>query len=151
MSDMFNNYPQSSEYIPNNRFRKWTKQELTIMAGETTSHSFDIPFNVKEETLNCKVIYKLGLEDVITKEDDELIIADYDESIFKSCITCKLSPEETSLFANTLLKASVQLKFTMLDGSISYTEIYPVKLLNSLDIGNPAKPSTLVGIGYTED
>ena len=57
------------------------------------------------------------------------------------------------LFKNTLLSCAVQIRFIMRDLSTAYTEIYPVKLVDSLDVAEekPPVPHVLYGIGYTED
>ena len=132
MSDRFRNYPQPEDYIPNNYPRHCCKPPLEIMAGETTSHSFDVPFNLANECFNVEVIYQLGVEPVIIKgiPDIEIIVIENDNSI----VTCKLSPEETILFKNTLLDTHVQLKFYLNDGSIVYSEIYKVFVNDALDL-----------------
>ena len=154
MSNMFDNYPQDSEYIPNNRHKKFCKNEITIMAGETTTHTFEVPFNVDEQTQTFDIIYKLGFEDVLIKDKKECTTL-YDEEINKTFITCLLHFGETRLFANTVLSAHVQIRFTMLDGTVSYSEIYPIKLMTALDVNvrprPPVPPQVLGGLGYTED
>lgn len=155
MTDMFNNYPQPEGYIPNNRPRHRKPFCLDIMAGETAVHTFEIPFNVNEACNGFEVIYKLGLTTLIIKNSSELeiIIGECGNSL----ITCTLTPEETALFADTLLDAKVQIKFYMKDeGTVSYSEVYKIKLLNSLDTNEPPvppepQPGTIGGIGYTED
>ena len=134
MSEMFKNYPQPEDYIPNNRPRCCRHHPINLMTGETTSHSFDIPFDVKEDTLDYKVIYKLGINIVIEKGKDELELSEYDVERHETTITCELSSEETSLFKFTSLNAYVQIQFTMKDNSTVFTEIYPIKILNSLAV-----------------
>lgn len=131
--EMFKNYPQAEDYIPNNRRKCFPKSKITIMAGETTIHSFEIPFNVETDTIDCDVIYKLGLNVVLTKDITDCTFT-YDEDNHKTILTCTLSSEDTMLFANTLLDAHVQIRFIMNDSSVMYTEIYPVKLIDSLDV-----------------
>lgn len=152
MSEMFKNYPQPDDYIPNNRPKCHKPLCLDIMAGETAIHTFEIPLNV-EDTEGYEVIYKLGVEPIIIKNNYQTeYIIDNDTSI----ITCTLYPEETKLFGNnTMLDAKVQLKFYMPGDVISYSEIYKIKLKDSLDM-NREKPDTTqviagVGYGYTED
>lgn len=132
MSNMFDNYPQPADYIPNNRPKPHCHKGLEIMAGESASHSFEIPFNVAEETTSCSVIYKLGIKDVIIKTMNELEFTSYDSEENCSIVTAKLSSDETLLFANTLLACKVQVMFILKDGSTIFTEIYPVKLVDSL-------------------
>ena len=149
---MFKNYPQPEGYIPDNRPKCHKPFELNIMAGETAKHTFEVPFNVEEKCNAIEVIYKLGLTNVITKNDYSLdIFSENNHSI----ITCDLTASETSIFTNSLLKARVQLRFIMLDNSVTYSEVYPVKILTALDATvtqpGPSDPSIILGIGYTED
>ena len=149
---MFDNYPQSSEYIPDNRPKCCKHFKLDIMTGETAIHTFEIPFNVEESCLNVEVIYKKGLTPVIIKSSEQLDISTLDGH---SIITCYLSAEDTSLFEHTYLNTRVQIKFYMTDGDITYSEVYPVTVMNSLDVDDgrpiPPAPGTLGGLGYTED
>lgn len=150
MSKMFKNYPQPEGYVPNNRPRCCRPHDITIMAGETAEHSFEIPFNIGEVCNNVEVIYKLGLTDVLVKDVNSTDL--YETEHGNTIIKIVLSSVETVLFAHTLLNASVQIKFYMKDGEISYSEIYPIKLSNALDATKSSQPGDIiVGIGYTED
>ena len=42
LSEMFKNYPQPDDYIPNNHPRCHCIKPLEIMSGETTTHTFEI-------------------------------------------------------------------------------------------------------------
>ena len=130
---MFDNYPQPSDYIPCNRRLVVPKDDVIIMPGETTTHSFEIPFNIDEVTTDRKIIYKLGLNIVLEKDKESSTVV-YDPEKHLSILTWILSPEETVLFKNTLLQGQVQIKFTMSDGTIAYTEINPVKIEDSLEV-----------------
>ena len=130
MSNMFNNYPGPT---PDNRRFCLPRDILTIMAGETTEHSFEF-FNMdlSDDSFasDFKLIYKLGLEVVLEKSKDKCTIV-YDGH--KSIVTCVLSETETSLFANTLLDAFVQFKFNVSDGTTRYSDIMEIKLEDALD------------------
>ncbi len=149
MSEMFKNYPQPDDYIPNNHPKHCKKHELEIMSGETTTHTFEIPFNVNEETLDFKIIYKLGVEVVLVKNKSALTIV-IDENN-NSIISCVISSQESSKFKHTSLDAHVQIKFIMKDYTTQMSEIYKVKLRNSLDSLEEPIPEIITGIGYTED
>ena len=150
---MFDNYPQPEDYIPNNRPKPMHKHEITIMTGETASHTFDVPFDVNEDCIDIEVIYKLGLKVIVTKKSDELDIVSREKGDWHySSVTSSLSSEETALFHNTLLDANVQIKFTMKDGAIQYSEIYKVDIQDSLDGNEPTPaPTVVIGFGWTED
>ena len=156
MVDMFRNYPQPEDYKPNNYPKCHFRKPLEIMAGETTVHSFDVPFNVEDDTSLCEVIYRLGTETVIVKDSAmylDITVLDNGTSI----VTCTLKPEETLIFKNTALDTYVQLKFYMNNGMITYSEIYRVKVTDALDISyeKPASKQGMIaglgGYGYTED
>ena len=151
--NMFDRYPQPEDYIPDNRPRPKHKHEITIMTGETASHTFDVPFDVNTDCSDCSVIYKLGLKVIITKGPDALDIVSREKDGWHfSSITAHLSSEDTALFHNTLLDAHVQIKFTMNDGAIQYSEIYPVKVEDSLDNAEAKPtPTVVIGFGWTED
>lgn len=150
---MFDRYPQPADYIPDNRPKCCKPFKLDIMAGETAEHSFEIPFNVEDSCKLVEVIYKLGLTDVLIKSSSEIEIQETGHG--NSLITVKLNEEETSIFANTLLDAKVQIKFYMVNDTIAYSEIYNVKLMTALDKDRaepiPPQPGVLGGLGYTED
>ncbi len=156
MTDMFRNYPQPEGYKPNNYPKCRDFKPIEIMCGETAIHTFEVPFNVEEKCSMYEVIYKLGIEPVIIKSstiDLEAVITDHATSF----INCKLKPADTLCFKNTFLATNVQLKFYMLDGSVSYSEIYKVYVRDSLDANGRKKPGSqgmiagIGGYGYTED
>ncbi len=131
MSEMFKNYPQPSDYIPDNRPKCFKPFKLDIMVGETSVQSFDIPFNVEEDCINWEIIYKLGLEVVLTKKKEDIDIITEDDGT--SILTCVLTPAETKLFTSTILDTFVQIKFTMKSDDVIYSDIYKVIIRNSLD------------------
>ena len=149
-SKMFDNYPQPESYIPDNLVRCFPKEEITIMSGETTTHSFEVPLDINK-LIDYKALYKLGLE-VILDKTRETCDAIYDEERGVSLLTWKLPPEETILFGHTLLDAKVQLRFTLEDGSIAFSDVMSIRLENSLQsIAQPTPPIVNVGFGWTED
>lgn len=145
MGNMFNNYPQPEGYVPNNRKKPICNHGLNIMVGETSSHTFEIPgINVKFDCNLVKVMYKVGLEVVITKDIDPIsedvdsynVTNHYGNDFIVSSITDHISPEETLKFKDTLLDTTVQLKLFKNDGDIVYSEIYDVTIVDSLDEGS---------------
>ena len=131
-SKMFDRYPQPEGYIPDNRPRCHEPSVVEIMAGETTVHTFEVPFPIDETVRDFKAIYKLGLEVVLELPYDRCEVL-YDSRRMLSILTWTLTPEETNLFRNTCLSAQVQVKFDMSDGSTLYTEIVNIQLEDSLD------------------
>lgn len=153
MTEMFNNYPQPEDYIPDNRPKPIEEVKIDIMTGGTAIHTFEVPFNVSEECNEIEVIYKQGIKPIIIKNSFSLEVV---ESEGKSIVTSTLSPEETQMFKNNILKTRVQMKFYMKDDSVIYSEIYKVTVRNATDI-NRKKPEEDeqkvygVNYGYTED
>ena len=134
--EMFNLYDNPPEdYIPCNRPRFRKKEMLTIMAGETATHSFDVPIDVDEECSSVEVIYKLGLNVILIKVPNASeVLTDECGKFWISNVTVVLSDEYTLKFKSTYLNASAQLKFHMkVDGSVQYSEICPIRIRNSLD------------------
>lgn len=135
---MFDNFPQPEGYIPDNRHKCLHIFKLDIMAGESATHTFEVPFNVTDNCDSVEVIYKLGVNVILTKVVNQEDINDDD-----NIVSVKLTPDETKLFANTYLDALVQLKFLIKDGSTLYkdgatlySEIYKIKVIDALDVGN---------------
>ena len=153
--NMFDRYPQPEDYIPDNRPRPKHKHEITIMTGETASHTFDVPFDVNTDCSDCSVIYKLGLKVILVRKASlgEVTILPKEIGCGKiiSTLNVRLSDEETTLFRNTYLDTKVQVKFIMNDYSVQYSEIYPVTVEDSLEGESTPHPSVVVGFGWTED
>lgn len=149
MSEMFKNYPQPEDYIPNNMHTCHPQFKIDIMTGETASHSFEVPFDVEASCLNYYVMYKLGIELIIEKDKNHLEV---NKTNCGSIITCRLSSEETSKFAHTCLSTKVQLRFMMANGEILYSEIYNVGVTSSLSSEIiPPVSRVIPGFGNTED
>ena len=148
---MFELYPQPADYIPKNRPKKIKSDDITIMTGETTTHSFEVPMDVRTETSYFKALYKLGLEVILEKPMEDCDVV-YDEDHLTSILTWKLSPSETMLFSDTWLDTKVQIEFTLKDGSIIFSDIMKIKVENSLrNAVAPAPVTTVAGFGWTED
>ena len=77
MNEMFKNYPQPENYIPDNRPKCIKPCGINIMTGESAIHSFEIPFNVEEDCKYIEIIYKLGLDIVILKTNEEIDLYSY--------------------------------------------------------------------------
>ena len=151
----YDNLP--ADYKPNNMFRCHLPRKIDIMTGETARHTFEVPFNVEDNCQLVEIIYKLGIEPVIIKNNLIYLETFVNEDGKTSTVICTLKPSETLLFKNTVLDVDVQLKFYMRDGSVVYSEIYPITVREALDTNNRTEPSSrsmiagIGGYGYTED
>ena len=114
-----------------------------IIIGATNTHPFKQPFLFSSFVKKFEVIYKQGLTEVLTKTYDmqsneyreDIIIHEFDEKGF-TILKVILSPEESSLFKNSVLECQVQLKFYMLDDSILYSDVYDIWVKSPLDDKN---------------
>ena len=68
-----------------------------------------------------------------SKNDLETSVTDDGSSV----ITCSLSSDDTKKFDNTILDTFAQLKFMMLDGTSSYSALYKIIVINSLEFTQP--------------
>ena len=128
MLDIFNKFDNLPEnYIPDNMHRCPRQFHLDIMTGENAIHTFEMPFKFMEECSAVDVIYKHGLEVVLVKS-----VAPNDVNDEDNIVTITLTPEETNLFTDNILDTNVQLKFTMSNDNIVFSEIYKVNVVNSL-------------------
>lgn len=133
MFDMFRLYPSPEWYVPCNKPMHHKREKLSMMAGETTVHSFDIPFDVENECLDFRALYKLGTQVVLTKTKEECDVTPYVENCDNCVLSWTLSPNDTLKFADTFLDAKVQIEFVMADHSIAYTDILDVKVTNAVN------------------
>ena len=145
--DSYNNLPK--DYKPNNMFRCHSPKPIEIMTGETAIHDFEVPFDVDKSCQMVEVIYKLGLKPIIIKNN--LLYLEVLPSRHGSIVRCTLKPSETLLFKNTTLDTHVQLKFYMVDKSITYSEVYKVKVEYSLDDTGREEVALRSQIAGTED
>ena len=68
-----------------------------------------------------------------SKNDLETIVKDDGSSV----ITCYLSSDDSKKFDNTILDTFAQLKLVMLDGTSSYSAVYRIMVINSLEFTQP--------------
>lgn len=150
MFDNFNNIPEG--YIPDNRPKHCPCRKLDVITGETAVHTFEIPFDVTKECIDYSVTYKYWGDKKLVYGKDELEVEVLEDET--STITCRLNPVVTLLFGNTPLDTLVQLRFVMADRTVSFSQIYKIKVFNSIH-GEiqpiPPAPGIIKGIGYTED
>ena len=130
IEDIFNDIPKSE--IPNNRPVFSPCEPLTIVTGETTKQTFDIPFDISSTCESYELLYTLGWKVILTKTSNDVETI-YDPETDVTVIECILSSDETKMFANSLLETRLQIKFMLLDGGQAYSYIYPIKVITTLD------------------
>ena len=149
MSKMFKNYPQPDTYIPDNRPQKPLIKELVISTGSNCIHTFLVPAELKDLISNITVVYRLGLEDIITKVTNANEILDHENDVYTFSVT--LSYDETNLFANTYLAARCQVYFNTIDNDVITSPIFDIKVIDGLKPADVPPVPVMVGFGYTED
>lgn len=118
-------------YPPDNRVKYLDDDVDYITVGGTTEHTFIIPLH-KENIESLHILYRYGLDVVIDKIiDPESIQTDEDDESI--CIVKSiLEPEETLLFKDWYRDAEVQLKFGLTGDVVLYSDIYCLKVYNTL-------------------
>lgn len=137
MSDMFHKFDNLPDgYVPNNEpSRRCCSDNYFIITGQSVSHSFSVPFNVETELADYEIIYKTGVDIILRRSKNDLETSVTDDG--SSVITCSLSSDDTKKFNNTILDTFAQLKFMMLDGTSSYSAVYRIIVINSLEFTQP--------------
>lgn len=120
-----------------------------VIIGATNTHVFKQPFLFTNYIKSFEVIYRQGLTEVLTKIYDmqsneennnneyrkDIIIHECDKT-GNTIVKVILSPEESTLFKNSVLECQVQLKFYLLDDSILYSDCYDIRVKSPLDDKN---------------
>ena len=137
MSDMFHKFDNLPDgYVPNNEpARRCCSDNNFIITGQSVSHSFSVPFNAETDLADYEIIYKTGVDIMLrrSKNDLETIVKDDGSSV----ITCYLSSDDSKKFDNTILDTFAQLMLVMLDGTSSYSAVYRIMVINSLEFTQP--------------
>lgn len=137
MSDMFHKFDNLPDgYVPNNEpTRRCCSDKNFIITGQSVSHSFIVPFNAETDLADYEIIYKTGVDIILRRSKDDLETSVTDDG--SSVITCYLSSDDSKKFNNTILDTFAQLKFVMLDGTSSYSAVYRIIVINSLEFTQP--------------
>ena len=137
MSDMFYKFDNLPDgYVPNNEpARRCCSDKNLIITGQSVSHSFSVPFNAETDLADYEIIYKTGVDIILRRSKNDLETSVTDDG--SSVITCYLSSDDSKKFDNTILDTFAQLKFVMLDGTSSYSALYRIIVINSLEFTQP--------------
>ena len=137
MSDMFHKFDNLPDgYVPNNEpARRCCSDKNLIITGQSVSHSFSVPFNAETDLADYEIIYKTGVDIILRRSKNDLETSVTDDG--SSVITCYLSSDDSKKFDNTILDTFAQLKFVMLDGTSSYSALYRIIVINSLEFTQP--------------
>ena len=123
MFDRFDNVPEG--YIPDNRFRYLEDDtQDSIIIGGSCTHIFTLPFLYSEYAADASLIYRQGLNVIVTIPADRFVINETSTGhCNKTTITVLLTPEETGLFKITSLDTWVQMKLiTKEDNKTEYSK-----------------------------
>lgn len=132
---MFTNYDnQESGYIPDNRVEFLvvdSEYQDTIVVGGTCSHMFEVSFDVSTLVKSLTVYYKENLKIILTKSLADVTITKVSEN--DNYINITLTPEESLLFGGIQRReAFIQIEFNLKDGTILFSNIFKLKILNTL-------------------
>lgn len=115
-----------------NRFKFLDFNEYdTIVAGETCTHTFHLPFKYTDVVCCTDIIYSQGFELVLQKCCCNIEIIEEDDNT--TTIQSILQPDESLVFTDTLLDSFVQLKLRLKNGSIIYSEPRKLKVYIPLE------------------
>lgn len=112
-----------------------------IVIGATNTHLFNAPFLLSEYCTMIDIIYKQGLNVILTKnynfEINEKVqngieVDECDEKEF-SIVKVILTPEESNMFKNSVLECQAQMKLYMPDNEILYSDAYNIDVKSPLD------------------
>lgn len=112
-----------------------------IIIGATSTNIFNLWFNFYDyidqssessKDTYCKIIYKQGFDIILDLDyrDPEVTVETFGDL---SSITVVLTPEQTSLFKDTILDTFVQLKFLDIEGMTQYTKPMKLKVIKPID------------------
>lgn len=104
--------------------------EITV--GSSCKEIFTIPLIYSHVAEGLNVIYKQGVNVILTLTENDVEIQESTETGYTT-ITVELSPAQTTLFKVSCLDTRVQVKFFNLDGTITYTDTQDIKVIESLD------------------
>lgn len=121
---MLENFTETS--FSDNRPIPEEEDQDSIVRGGTSTHVFELPFLCTNYVEDLNIIYKQGLEIVLTKEFTDCLITE-DEDNSTSTLTLKLSSEDTLQFEQNLLDVYVQLRISTIDSELLYNT--PIKLI----------------------
>jgi len=132
MDSMFDKYGE--KYIANNLYKflpvKSEYRDIMVI-GAFNDYSFTVP-HLKENILDADIFYMQGTEHKVKKSFQDITFVDL--PLGKSCIAkYSLNPQETLLFNTYNKEVKVQLKVLLIDGTIEYSPIFRIKVLDSLD------------------
>lgn len=133
MTSMFDNYPQPSGYIPDNRTKEvCMEDEDVLIVNGTTVHVYKLNFLYSELCSSFEAIYESGLDAGFSLKSTDLGGPfSIDEEDGHTYITITLSPEMTKSF-EPLRDAYAQMKLGMKDGTTIYGDMNKLRIIDTL-------------------
>lgn len=133
MASMFDNYPQPSDYTPNNRTKEVCMgDEDVLIVNGTTVHVYKLNFLYSELCSSFEAIYESGLDAGFSIKSTDLggpfSIEEEDGHTF---ITITLPPEMTKSF-EPLRDAYAQMRLSMKDGTTIYGDMNRLRVIDTL-------------------
>jgi hypothetical protein len=131
MSGMFDKYDlQQAGVWPDNRIAFLNINEYdNITLGATSYHYFTLP-TIPDDISDYRVSYKQGLSIILEKNFGECIIEPYGTGYY---LQVTLTPEESRLFNAYNKDTFVQLALKFVDGSVSYSDLFRLAMIDSIN------------------
>jgi hypothetical protein len=127
---MFDKYNTVDNTVqPDNRIAFLNINEYdNITLGATSTHYFRLP--VEEEIEEYKVSYKQGLSVVLEKQTGECVIEEYEGGFYLRVVVL---PEDSRLFNAYNKDTFVQLALKLTDGTVSYSDMFRLAMIDSIN------------------
>lgn len=133
MGDIFKNYPQPDDYVPDNSGPSEGGENADeVVVNGTTVHVFKLNFSYSELCDGFEVTYRSGLDGGFSIKSSDLggpfeIL----EEDGRTYITITLSPELTSVF-DPLRDAYAQMRLNMRDGTTLYGDLNKLEVMKTI-------------------
>lgn len=134
--DMFKDYPQPSDYIPDNRHAKCACEchgDDIITVGATSFHTFVLDFPYSGNCSGFDVVYSNGVETpLVVSSEDPVAPYEMTEADGKTTIAITIPPAISSLF-DPMRESYAQMRLTMNDGSVIYGDKNKIGIIGTLE------------------
>jgi len=125
---IFDNYQDLSDYVPDNRPIIICQDTDNFIIGGTCTFTFEFKLD-ENDIKDIQFIYKEGISTLYIKEKNELDLEQKDDILF---VSSTLTSEETKN-VNPLRNLFIQVKFTLNDDTIVYSNDVKLKIVETLD------------------
>jgi hypothetical protein len=127
---MFDNYNTIPTTWPDNRIAFLNINEYdNITLGATSTHYFTLPV-AETDIVEYRVSYKQGLSIIVEKETGECVIEEYEGGSYLKVV---ITPDDSRLFNAYNKDTFVQLALKLVDGTVSYSDMFRLAMIDSIN------------------